>query len=227
MPPATSPTDTEGIIAMTGPLDSNSSTPQEENTSNLRPLLDRNRAFAAGGAHEGVAIMPRQPVFLVTCLDPRVDPAAFLGVEFGDAPVIRNAGGRVTEEVINDIAFISYLTATMIPDGPLFEVAVIHHTGCGRGFLADAGFRSGFAARTGLDEAELAAEAVIDPAATVRTDVERLLSSPKVPPQVSVSGHVYDLQTGLVTTVVGPSRPGRAHRPPAEAPDASPAPQPG
>jgi carbonic anhydrase len=46
-------------------------------------------------------------VFLVTCLDPRVDPAAFLGIELGDAPVIRNAGGRVTEAVINDIAFIS------------------------------------------------------------------------------------------------------------------------
>ncbi len=71
--------------------------------SNLRPLLERNRAFAATGAHAGLAIMPRRPVFLVTCLDPRVDPAAFLGIELGDAPVIRNAGGRVTEAVINDI----------------------------------------------------------------------------------------------------------------------------
>ena len=172
--------------------------------SNLRPLLERNRAFAATGAHAGLAIMPRQQVFLVTCLDPRVDPAAFLEIELGDAPVIRNAGGRVTEAVINDIAFISYVARTMIPDGPLFEVAVVHHTGCGTGFLADAAFRSAFAARTGLDEASLAAEAVIDPAATVRADVERLLSSPKVLPQISVSGHVYDLQTGLVTTIVVP-----------------------
>lgn len=185
--------------------------------SKLRPLLERNRAFAASGAHAGLAIMPRQQVFVVTCLDPRVEPAAFLGVELGDAPVIRNAGGRVTEEVINDIAFISYLTSTMIPDGPLFEVAVIHHTGCGRGFLADAGFRSGFAARTGLDEADLAAEAVVDPAATVRADVERLLSSPTVPPQISVSGHVYDLQTGLVTTITGPSQPRQAPGPSADA----------
>lgn len=175
--------------------------------SNLRPLLERNRAFAATGAHAGLAIMPRQQVFLVTCLDPRVDPAAFLGVELGDAPVIRNAGGRVTDTVINDIAFISDLARTMIPDGPLFEVAVIHHTDCGTGFLADAGFRSAFAARTGLDEAVLAEEAVVDPVATIRADVERLLSSPKVPPQISVSGHVYDLQTGLVTTIVDPSHP--------------------
>jgi carbonic anhydrase len=176
--------------------------------SKLGPLLDRNRAFAANGAHAGLALMPRQPVFLVTCLDPRVDPAAFLGVELGDAPVIRNAGGRVTEAVINDIAFIGDLTEVMNPSGALFEVAVIQHTGCGTGFLADAGFRSGFAARTGLDEAGLAAAAVTDPAASIRADVARLLSSPKVPPRISVSGHVYDLQTGLVTTIVDASQPG-------------------
>ena len=95
----------------------------------------------------------------------------------------------------------------MIPDGPLFEVAVVHHTGCGTGFLADASFRSAFAARTGLGAAMLAAEAVVDPAVTVRTNVDRLLSSPKVPPQISVSGHVCDLQTGLVTTIVDPAQP--------------------
>ena len=175
--------------------------------SKLQPLLERNRTFAATGAHAGLAIMPRQPVFLVTCLDPRVDPAAFLGVELGDAPVIRNAGGRVTEAVIDDIAFIGYLARTMMPGGPLFEVAVIHHTGCGTGFLADAGFRSALAAHTGLDEASLAAQAVIDPADTVRADVRRLLASPKVPPQISVSGHVYDLQTGLVTIITAPASP--------------------
>jgi carbonic anhydrase len=188
-------------------------TSQEEFMSNLRPLLDRNRTFAASGAHTGLEIMPRQPVFLVTCLDPRVDPAEFLGVELGDAPVIRNAGGRVTEEVIDDIAFISYLARMMIPDGPLFEVAVIHHTGCATGFLADAGFRSDFAARTGLDEAELAAKPVIDPEVTVRADVQRLLSSPKVQPQITVSSHVYDLDTGLVTTAVDPAQPQPAQRP--------------
>jgi carbonic anhydrase len=208
---------------MTGPISSNSSTLPEELMSNLHPLLERNRAFAVTGAHAGLAIMPRQPVFLLTCLDPRVDPSAFLGIELGDAPVIRNAGGRVTEAVINDIAFISYLASTMIGDGPLFEVAVVHHTGCGTGFLADAAFRSAFAARTGLDEAMLAAEAVVDPAATVRADVDRLLSSPEVPPQLSVSGHVYDLQTGLVTTITGPAQP---QGPSADAPDTVAAPQP-
>jgi hypothetical protein len=104
------------------------------------------------------------------------------------------------------------------------EAAVVHHTGCGTGFLADAAFRSAFAARTGLDETELAAEAVVDPAATVLADVERLLSSPKPLPQISVSGHVYDLQTGLVTTIIGPAQPRRARSPAADGPGTWPEP---
>jgi carbonic anhydrase len=173
--------------------------------TNLQPLLERNRAFAATGTHTGLAMMPRQPVFVVTCLDPRVDPAAFLGVELGDAPVIRNAGGRVTEAVLDDLAFIGHVSGLVRPDGPLFEVAVVHHTGCGTALLADPGFRAGFAAHTELDEATLAGRAVLDPAATVRADVSRLLASPKAPARTSASGHVYDVDTGLVTTVVEPT----------------------
>jgi carbonic anhydrase len=180
--------------------------------SQLQPLLDRNQAFARSGAHAGLPIMPRLPVFLITCLDPRLDPAAITGLGLGDAPVIRNAGGRVTDVVINDVAFIGYLAGTMLGDGPLFEVAVIHHTQCGTGFLADKAFRTGFAARSGLDEASLAAEAVTDPEATVRADVARLLDSAKVPSRLTVSGHVYDVETGLITTIV-----------PAASPSASPA----
>ena len=175
--------------------------------TNLDPLLERNRAFAATAAYAGLSMLPRQPVFLVTCLDPRLDPAAFLSLELGDAPVVRNAGGRVTEAVIDDIAFISYLVGTMLTDGPLFEVAVIHHTNCGTGFLADPAFRAAFAARTGLDESVLAAEAVIDPDETVAADVARLLASPKVSERISAAGYVYDVDTGLVRMVVPPRGP--------------------
>jgi carbonic anhydrase len=175
--------------------------------SNFLPLLERNQAFAASERHVGVGLLPRQQVFVITCLDPRVDPAAFLGIELGDAPVIRNAGGRVTDAVIDDVAFISFLAESMIPDGPLFEVAVIHHTDCGTGFLADDTFRAAFAHRAHLDEAALAAEAVIDPDQTVAVDVARLLASDEVSPRITVAGYVYDLATGLVRAVVPPSRP--------------------
>lgn len=171
--------------------------------SHFQELIARNEAFARSSAHQGLSIIPRQPVYVVCCLDPRTDPAAFLGVELGDAVVVRNAGGRVTDEIIRDIAFISFLAETMLPVGPLFEAAVIHHHNeCGTGFLGDDAFRVAFATRTGFDEAALANEAVIDPVATVKTEVARLLGSPMISRRITVSGYVYDVESGLVTEVV-------------------------
>ena len=150
--------------------------------------------------------IPATQVFIVTCLDHRVDPAITLGLRLGDAPVIRNAGGRVTQAVIDDIAFLAVLTGQLSGGqgaaDALFEVAVIHHTQCGTGFLADPGFRRQAAAATGRPEAELEAVAVTDPHATVTADVERLLTAPSLSPKVSVSGHVYDIATGRLTTTV-------------------------
>jgi carbonic anhydrase len=171
--------------------------------SNLDPLLERNQAFARAGAYQGLSPMPEHQVFVISCIDPRVDPAYILGAGLGDAVVLRNAGGRVTDEVIDDIAFIAALTETMFgDDAPPFEVAVIHHTACGTGFLADDAFRRSFAVRIDADEAELAEAAVTDPIQSVGRDVEKLLASPLVPSRVAVSGHVYDVETGLVETVV-------------------------
>jgi carbonic anhydrase len=175
--------------------------------SKLDPLLERNRTFQATGAYAGLSLMPAHPVFVVTCLDPRVDPAEFLGLGLGDAPVVRNAGGRVTDSVINDVAFIGYMIGAMLTEGPLFEVAVIHHTGCGTGVLADPGFRSAFATRTGIDESLLAAEAVVDPEQTVAADVKRLLASPKVSDRITAAGYVYDVDSGLVRMTVPPHQP--------------------
>ncbi len=170
--------------------------------ANIDPALERNRAFAAGGGHEGAVVFPNLRLFVITCLDPRVDPAHFLGLELSDAMVVRNAGGRVTPEVINDVAFIGQLAEGARPDGPLFEAAVIHHTQCGTGALADDGFRRRYAERIGAEESTLRERAVLDPEATVTTDVERLRAAPAISPRVRVSGHVYDVVTGLVETVV-------------------------
>jgi carbonic anhydrase len=95
-------------------------------------------------------MMPRIPVFLVTCLDPRVDPAAVFGVELGDVVSVRNAGGRVTDGVIEDVVFISFMVEQFQSEGALFEVAIVHHSECGTGFLADPDFRSRFALRSGI-----------------------------------------------------------------------------
>ena len=150
--------------------------------------------------------LPATQMLVVTCLDHRVDPAIVLGLRLGDAPVIRNAGGRVTQAVIDDVAYLAFLAEQLFgsqgTDGTLFEVAVVHHTQCGTGFLADPSFRHQAAEATGLSEAALEASAVADPHTTVRADVERLLTSPLLTPKVSVSGHVYDIATGRLTTTL-------------------------
>jgi carbonic anhydrase len=174
--------------------------------SNIAPLLDRNRAFAAdAGARANMPplpFIPRLNLYIVTCIDCRVDPAEILGIELGEALVERNIGGRITPAVLRDIAYASYLVESKAPEGPWFEVAVIHHTDCGSTLLADDELRHGFAERIGADERTLTDTAVLDPARTVRTDVDRVLWADEIPPDVRVSGHVYNVSTGLVTTVV-------------------------
>jgi carbonic anhydrase len=164
--------------------------------------LERNRAFAAAGGHEGAVVFPALRLFVLTCCDPRTDPAQFLGLGMSDALVVRNVGGRVTHSVINDVAYLAQLAENFMPDGPLFEVAVIHHTQCGTGALADDAFRRRYAERIGADEAALREQAVLDPVATVAHDVALLRTSPAISPRVTVSGHVYDVVTGLVETVL-------------------------
>ena len=113
----------------------------------------------------------------------------------------------MTPAVIQDVAYIGYLVETKAPDGPYFEAAIIHHTDCGSGLLADEELRHGFSHRTGYDEQTLAELPVLDPPATVRIDVERLVSDPRISPRITVSGHVYDVHTGLLTTIVEPVSP--------------------
>jgi carbonic anhydrase len=168
----------------------------------VEAALARNHEFAAAGGHEGAVVFPRLRLFVITCLDPRVDPAHVLGLRLSDALVVRNVGGRVTPEVIDDVAFIGQLAGRALPDGPLFEVAVIHHTQCGAGAFADDAFRYRYAERIGADESSLRARAIVDPAATVAADVERLRSSAAISQRIAVSGHVYDVVTGLVDTVM-------------------------
>jgi carbonic anhydrase len=181
--------------------ESNLARPDQPDDGSIDAALARNLAFAAAGGHEDAVVFPNLRLFVITCLDPRVDPAHFLGLELSDAMVVRNVGGRVTHEVINDVAYIGQLTENVLPDGPMFEVAVIHHTQCGTAALADDSFRRRYAERIGADESTLRDHAVLDPATTVTRDVELLRSAPAISPRISVSGHVYDVVTGLVQTI--------------------------
>ena len=179
--------------------------------SNITELLKRNQAFADSGAWHHTPRLPFLPfrgLYIITCIDPRTDPADFLGLEFGDAIVARTVGGRVTSAVIQDLSYIGYLVETKAPEGPYFEAAVIHHTDCGSRLLEDPELRHGFAQRSGYDEQMLAALPATVPAETVRTDVTKIATAAQISPRITVSGHVYNTATGLLETVTEPVHPG-------------------
>jgi carbonic anhydrase len=182
--------------------------PEQVEVGGIETALARNRAFAAAGGHKDAVVFPNLRLFVISCLDPRVDPAHFLGLEVSDAMVVRNAGGRVTSEVIGDVAFIGQLAENVLADGPLFEVAVIHHTQCGTAALADDTFRRRYAERIGADESTLRGQPVLDPAATVAHDVKLLRSASAISPRITVSGHVYDVVSGRVQTINSAGRSG-------------------
>lgn len=180
---------------------------EHRRVSNFDELLRNNDRFAAGdlkGRQPAIPFLPHRQVYIVTCIDPRVDPAALFGLGLGDAIVARNVGGRVTPAVLQDLAWISYLHETKTPDAEWFELAVMHHTDCGSGLFADDRTRHGFTER-GFDDAETAALAVLDPAVTVALDVRKIRGASQISSRIKVTGFAYDVKTGIVSTVVPPT----------------------
>ena len=179
-------------------------------TSNFSTYIERNAQFAATDAKDHVPeipFIPSKQLYLITCIDPRVEPAAIVGSELGEAIVARNIGGRVTPALIKDLLWILHLHENLTPDADWFEIAVIHHTDCGSGLLARDELRAGYVSRGGWDEETALDMAVLDPAKTAAEDVQKLRSAPELQPtidNVRIGGYVYDLKTGKITTVVEP-----------------------
>jgi carbonic anhydrase len=168
----------------------------------MEGAVRRNRSFAAAGGHANAGLFPAMRLLVLTCLDARLDPAHLFGLELGDALVVRNNGGRVTAQVIDELAYVSQLAEAGRPEGELFEIAIVQHTECGASRLADPAFRSRYAERIGADDSELLERALVRLPDTVKADVERLRAAGTISSRVTVSGHVYDVATGLIETVV-------------------------
>ena len=180
-------------------------------SSNFSTYLERNGQFATTDAKDHVPeipFIPNKQLYLITCIDPRVEPAAIVGLRLGEAIVARNVGGRVTPAVTKDLLWILHLHENLTPEADWFEIAVIHHTDCGSGLFTRDGLRSGYVARGGWDDKTASDIAVVDPAQTVSDDVRTLRSAPELQPtikNVMIGGYAYDVGTGKITTVVEPS----------------------
>ena len=173
--------------------------------SDLDTLYERNQGFARTFDQGDLPIMPRHPTIVLTCLDARVDPAHFLGLELGDTLVLRNAGGRVTDDVEQSVALLSGMTRLVAGDrAPGLSLAIVHHTDCGLERLAAPGPRQALAQSTGLEPEMLETLAISDHEASLRADIERLRASELIPSKLEVSAHLYDVTSGEMTQVVSP-----------------------
>ncbi len=167
-------------------------------------LTKRNTDFAAHRFRAGLSLMPTLRTMLIGCVDPRVDPAHVLGLESGEAVVIRNIGGRITPATLRTMAMLRTIVQVEGGNpGSGFNLIVLHHTDCGITRLE--GQSDMLAGYFGIGKEQLEAKAVADPRASVAVDVAALKANPNLPGEWVVSGLVYDVTTGLVETVVAPA----------------------
>lgn len=150
-------------------------------------LLASNALYADGLAEQHLDLRPRRALAIVTCMDSRLNVFAALGLNDGDAHILRNAGGVITDDVIRSLAISQRLLGTR-------EVMLVHHTDCGMQKLTDDGFRAELQSATGVAPA-FAIESFRDLDADVRQSILRVQRSVFLPHRQRVRGFVYDVDT--------------------------------
>ena len=150
-------------------------------------LLGNNQVFATGLAERHLDVEPQRQLAIVTCMDSRLDVFAALGLGAGEAHVLRNAGGIITDDVIRSLAISQRRLGTR-------EVMLIHHTDCGMQKITDDGFRMELQETTGVSPS-FAIESFQDVDADVKQSILRMRRSPFLPHRDVVRGFVYDVDT--------------------------------
>ena len=156
-------------------------------------FLKHNESYAADFDKADLPMPPARKVAVVACMDARLNPYGALGLEEGDAHVIRNAGGVVTDDEIRSLAISQRLLGTE-------EIVLIHHTDCGMLTFTDEEFKRSIQDDTGI-KPEWAAESFDDLDEDVRQSIARIKASPFIPNKDSVRGFVYEVETGRLREV--------------------------
>jgi carbonic anhydrase len=156
-------------------------------------LLRNAQAYADSFDKGDLPLRPAKKVAVLACMDPRLNPYGVLGLQEGDAHVIRNAGGVVTDDEIRSLAISQRLLGTE-------EIILIHHTDCGMLTFNDDEFKRSIQDEVGI-KPEWAAEAFGDLDEDVRQSVARIRASPFIPRKDSIRGFVYEVETGRLREV--------------------------
>jgi carbonic anhydrase len=156
-------------------------------------LLANNDTYAAGFDKGSLPLRPGRKLAVVACMDARLNVYAALGLTEGDAHVIRNAGGVVTDDEIRSLAISQRLLGTE-------EIILIHHTDCGMLTFTDDDFRAAIQQDTGI-KPEWAAESFTDLEQDVRQSIARIKASPFIPRKDQIRGFIYEIETGRLREV--------------------------
>ncbi len=156
-------------------------------------FLQANASYAEGFDKGGLPMPPAKKVAVVACMDARIETGRLLGLEEGDAHVIRNAGGVVSDDVIRSLVISQRLLGTR-------EIVLVHHTDCGMLTFRDDDVKAQIEQDTGL-RPPFALESFSDPEEDVRHSIRRIRANPFVPHTDRVRGFVYDVKTGRLNEV--------------------------
>jgi carbonic anhydrase len=156
-------------------------------------LLRNAEAYAASFDKGDLPLPPARKIAVLACMDARLNPYGLLGLQEGDAHIIRNAGGVVTDDGIRSLAISQRLLGTE-------EIILIHHTDCGMRTFTDDAFKRSIQDETGI-KPEWAAEAFDDLDEDVRQSLARIKASPFIPRKESVRGFVYEVESGRLREV--------------------------
>ena len=158
-------------------------------------LLKANRQYAADFGLSGFDGIAHAGVAMVTCMDSRIDPLRMIGLEPGDAKILRNPGGRVT-----DAALVALVLGVTMLD--VNRILVVEHTRCAMATSTEDELKEKIGRSAGSDASWMTVGAIVDQESTVRADVLRVRSHPLISDDVLVGGFVYDVDTGLLNPVV-------------------------
>ena len=161
--------------------------------SAIDAYLERNARYAASFDKADLAMPPADRIAVVACMDARLETGVLLGLEEGDAHVIRNAGGVVTDDVIRSLTISQRLLGTR-------EIMLIHHTDCGMLTFTDAELNASIEADTGIRPA-FAMEAFPDLEQDVRQSIARVRASPFIPHKDEIRGFVYEVESGRLREI--------------------------
>ena len=174
--------------------------------SEIKQLIERNKAFAANYPG-GLQLIPKFNTMILTCIDARIDPAHFLQLDLGDALVFRNAGGRVTSEIELEIGILWNMVQKMSEGKhPGFSLALIHHNDCGFERLANPQLARMLSQNLGVEKEKIQSMSVADHEAYVLADIKRLKDSELVPNGLTVSAHLYDVHSGILSEIAAPQK---------------------